>query len=72
LSMKRWLKFIPVLLAASAFGHAPERLLSTTLKNSQLSILNSHQYTYQAGGQRATQTRTDGSSVSYTYDGIGN
>ena len=69
--MKRWITFILLVLAASVFAYAPERLLGTTLENSQLSTLNSHQHIYLTGGQRATQARTDGNSVSYTHDAIG-
>jgi YD repeat-containing protein len=58
------------------------RLLSTTLKNSGLSTLNAHQYTYNKGSQRTNQTRISQvfsnaillsatNTVSYTYDAIG-
>lgn len=46
------------------------RLLSTQLKNSGGTVLNSHTYAYNAGNQRTKQTRTDGSYVDYTYDGV--
>jgi YD repeat-containing protein len=47
------------------------RLLSTVLQNSIGGALNSHQYTYDAGSQRSTTTRFDGSSVAFSYDNIG-
>src|SRR5205807_2210211 len=46
------------------------RLLSTTLKNSGNTNLNSHTYVYDLGGERTTQTRIDGSFVTYDYDNI--
>ena len=47
------------------------RLLSTTLKNSQLSALNSHQYSYNTASQRTQQVFTASNYVNYAYDGIG-
>jgi len=44
------------------------RMLSTTLKNSGNTNLNSHQYIYNPGNQRTNMMRTDGSFVDYTYD----
>jgi RHS repeat-associated protein len=47
------------------------RLLSTTLRNSSHSALNSHSYELNSGHQRTKQTRFDNSSVDYGYDPIG-
>jgi RHS repeat-associated protein len=47
------------------------RLLSTVLKNSGNSVLNSHSYTYDLGGERTKQTFTAGNYVNYGYDQIG-
>jgi YD repeat-containing protein len=47
------------------------RLLSTILKNSANTSLNSHSYTYNSGSQRTRQTRSAGDYVDYTYDSIG-
>jgi RHS repeat-associated protein len=47
------------------------RLLSTTLKNSGGSILNSHAYSYDLGGERTNQTFAAGNYVNYGYDQIG-
>ena len=47
------------------------RLLSRTLKNSQLSTLNSHLYGYNLAGQRTNQTRLNGDYMTYTYDNAG-
>jgi len=47
------------------------RLTSTALKNSGLTVLNSHDYVYNAASQRTRQTRTDGSYADYTYDNDG-
>jgi len=46
------------------------RMLSTVLKNSANSVLNSHSYVYNELNQRRQQTRTDGSYVDYTYDNL--
>jgi len=47
------------------------RLLSTILKNSGDTILNSHEYSYNDGSQRIRQTFTGGSTyVDYYYDNI--
>src|SRR5947209_6910940 len=47
------------------------RLLSTILKNSGDTILNSHEYSYNDGSQRTRQTFTGGSTyVDYYYDNI--
>jgi RHS repeat-associated protein len=47
------------------------RLLSTVLKTSQLSTLNSHQYSYNPASQRTQQVFTAGNYVNYAYDGMG-
>ena len=47
------------------------RLLTTQLRNSAGSVLNSHAYTYNTAGQRTQQTRTRGDYVGYTYDNLG-
>ncbi len=47
------------------------RMLSTTLKNSGNSVLNSHSYTYDLGGERTNQTFTAGNFINYSYDQIG-
>jgi RHS repeat-associated protein len=47
------------------------RLLSTVLKNSGLSTLNSHSYQLNAGNQRTRQTFTAGNFTDYTYDPAG-
>ncbi|HEX5222053.1 MAG TPA: RHS repeat-associated core domain-containing protein [Verrucomicrobiae bacterium] len=47
------------------------RLLSTTLKKSDHSTLNSHQYAYNPGNQRTQQVFNAGSTYDYTYDAIG-
>jgi RHS repeat-associated protein len=47
------------------------RLLETTLKAKNGAVRNSHSYQYDPLGQRTNQTRTDGSFVSYAYDGRG-
>ena len=47
------------------------RLTGTSLKNSGNTALNSHQYTYNPGGQRTNTVRTDGSYVGYAYDDLG-
>jgi RHS repeat-associated protein len=47
------------------------RLLSTTLKNSSHSTINSHSYQLNQGNQRTQQTFTLGNYVDYTYDNIG-
>ena len=46
------------------------RLLSTTLKNTQNSTLNTHNYSYNQGNQRTQQVFTAGNYVDYTYDNI--
>ena len=50
---------------------ANARLLSTTLKNSSASILNSNSYSYNRGNQRTQQVFNAGSTYNYTYDKIG-
>jgi len=45
--------------------------LSTVLKNSGGTNLDSYTYTYNAGNQRTNVVRTAGDSVSYTYDNEG-
>jgi len=48
------------------------RLTGTFLMNSNgVSVLNKHEYTYNPGGQRVQQIRTDQTFVNYFYDGIG-
>ena len=47
------------------------RLTATGLKNSASTILNQHSYLNNQGNQRSKQTRTDLSSVNYTYDDLG-
>ncbi len=47
------------------------RLLSTVLKDSSQTTLNSHAYEYNPGNQRTKQTFTAGNYADYTYDGIG-
>ena len=47
------------------------RLLSTKLKNSGGTVLNSHAYTYDLGGERTNQTFTFGNTMAYGYDQIG-
>ncbi len=44
------------------------RLLSTLLKNSGNSVLNSHLYGYNAAGQRTALTNTAGNYVAFSYD----
>jgi len=50
---------------------ANARLLSTTLKHSTNSILNSHSYSYNLANQRTQQLFNAGSTYGYTYDKIG-
>jgi RHS repeat-associated protein len=47
------------------------RLTGTYLATNTGNVINSHGYTYNVGGQRTVQTRTDGSTVTYTYDPVG-
>ena len=47
------------------------RLLSTTLKNSAQSTINSHSYQLNAANQRTQQVFTAADYVNYTYDNIG-
>jgi RHS repeat-associated protein len=47
------------------------RLLSTALKNSSQSTLDSHSYEYNAANQRTRQTFMAGNYVDYGYDGLG-
>jgi YD repeat-containing protein len=47
------------------------RLASTRLLSSASSLLNAHAYLYNLAGQRTNQTRTDASTVTCTYDNIG-
>ena len=47
------------------------RLLSTVLKNSGQSTLDSHSYQLNQGNQRTRQTFTAGNYVDYTYDSVG-
>jgi RHS repeat-associated protein len=47
------------------------RLLSTTLKSSQSTILNAHQYSYNLASQRTQQVFTATNCVNYAYDGMG-
>ena len=47
------------------------RLLSTALKKSSSGVLNSHQYAYNAAGQRTWLTNMAGDYRSYVYDSAG-
>ena len=47
------------------------RLTSTRLLTSGNSLLNAHAYIYNLASQRTNQTRTDSSTVTYTYDNLG-
>ena len=47
------------------------RMSATVLLNSNLVVLDSEKYGFDADDRRTTQTRTDNSTVAYTYDGIG-
>jgi RHS repeat-associated protein len=47
------------------------RMLSTVLKNSGGTVLNSHAYTYNLASQRTEQVFTATNYVNYTYDGMG-
>ena len=47
------------------------RLTTTRLNTSGGATLNYHGYTYNQGSQRSQQTRTDASTVTYTYDNLG-
>ena len=47
------------------------RLLSTGLQTPQSVVLDSHQYQYNAAGQRTRQTRLHGDYAGYTYDNSG-
>ena len=47
------------------------RLLSTVLKKSDTTVLNSHAYVYNDGHQPTKQTFTAGNYQDYTYDDIG-
>jgi RHS repeat-associated protein len=47
------------------------RLNATVLLSSNLVALDSEKYGYDAADRRTTQTRSDNSTVTYTYDGIG-
>jgi RHS repeat-associated protein len=47
------------------------RLTSSRLLTSGNSLLNSHAYLCNYAGQRTNQARTDASTVTYTYDNIG-
>ena len=47
------------------------RLTATAMLNSSLAALDSQQYGYNADSWRTSQTRYDGSSITYTYDRIG-
>jgi len=46
------------------------RLLSTSLKNSSNTVLNSHAYVYDLDGERTKQTFKDGNYLDYTYDAL--
>ncbi|HRY49543.1 MAG TPA: RHS repeat-associated core domain-containing protein [Candidatus Paceibacterota bacterium] len=50
---------------------ASGRLTETSLRNSGGTILSKHGYSYNPAHQRSTQTRTDNSTVTYTYDALG-
>jgi RHS repeat-associated protein len=47
------------------------RLIATKMLNASQTVLDSYAYGYDAAGRRLTQTRTDNSTVAYTYDRIG-
>ena len=47
------------------------RLTGTSLTNNLGTVVNSHGYSYNTASQRTQQTRTDGSTVTYTYDPAG-
>jgi len=47
------------------------RLTQTHLRRSDSTLLNRHDYVYNAGHERTQQTRTDGDYVDYTYDNAG-
>jgi RHS repeat-associated protein len=47
------------------------RLLSTTLKSSGLSTINSHSYQLNPLGQRTNQAFTAGNYINYSYDNLG-
>ena len=47
------------------------RLSGTWLRSATNTVLNTHQYTYNAASQRTRQTRLAGDYVDYTYDGAG-
>ena len=47
------------------------RLVSTELRTGGGTLLNGHAYDYNLGNQRWRQTRTDSSTVDYTYDPLG-
>ncbi len=47
------------------------RLTGTYLDNNLNVVLNKHLYTYNTGNQRTQETRTDGSTVNYSYDNVG-
>jgi RHS repeat-associated protein len=47
------------------------RLLATHLRISSGLLTNKHEYTYNTAGQRTGETRTDGSTLAYAYDHIG-
>lgn len=55
---------------ASAYD-TEARASSTYLKNSGNTTLNSHAYAYNQASQRTQMTQSDGSSVTYTYDPLG-
>jgi RHS repeat-associated protein len=55
-----------------AYGYDPAGLLmSTALKDSGNTVLDSYGYTYDAVGWRTNVLRADGSHVGYDYDSIG-
>jgi len=47
---------------------ASGRLTETSLRNSGGTILSKHGYSYNPAYQQTTQTRTDNSTLTYTYD----
>jgi YD repeat-containing protein len=47
------------------------RLLTTALNNSTNGILDSYAYLYNPANQRTNVTRTDGSTVAFSYDNVG-
>ncbi len=62
---------LPNLAAITNAYDTAGRLTGTWLRNSAGAILNRHLYEYNSGGRRSELTRTDGSTVAYSYDDDG-